>query len=132
MKYRLLALLLCVVPCPVCAEPLPLKVAVSLREHNTRSTFMFSPDGELLAHTMEEGDTLKAANRLYTSAGAPLAEGFSRMTATLTRVRDGKSLALGGPHDDSWAPVISPDGKRVAFFSDHGVRHSFLNINLKR
>ena len=42
------------------------------------------------------------------------------MEAHLTNTRTGEELRLGGAASSSWAPVWSPDGKRVAFYSDEG------------
>lgn len=101
-------------------EPLPLDVALSLRGHNARSSFAFSPDGQWIAHTVETTDAVRADSRLFSSTGIPLAEGRARMEAHLTNTRTGEELRLGGAASSSWAPVWSPDGKRVAFYSDEG------------
>ena len=102
------------------SEPLPLDVALSLRGHNHRSSFASSPDGQWIAHTVETTDTVRAASRFFTSTGTSLAEGRARMEAHLTNTRTGEELRLGGAVSSSWAPVWSPDGKRVAFYSDEG------------
>jgi dipeptidyl aminopeptidase/acylaminoacyl peptidase len=102
------------------SEPLPLDVALSLRGHNARSSFAFSPDGLWIAHTVETTDAVRADTRFFSSTGIPLAEGRARMEAHLTNIRTGEELRLGGAASSSWAPVWSPDGKRVAFYSDEG------------
>lgn len=102
------------------SEPLPLDVALSLNGHNDRSSFDSSPDGEWIAHTVETSDTVQAASRFFTSTGTSLAEGRTRMEAHLTNTRTGEELRLGGAASSSWAPVWSPDGRRVAFYSDEG------------
>ncbi len=40
------------------------------------------------------------------------------MQATLTNTKTGQVIRLGGPKSSSWAPVWSPNGERVAFYSD--------------
>lgn len=98
--------------------PLPLDVAVSVQGHNGRSPIDLSPDGEWLAHTVETDDTVARDSRFYSSTGFPFAEGDSRMEATLTHTRTGETIRLGGPESASWASAWSPDGQRVAFYSD--------------
>jgi dipeptidyl aminopeptidase/acylaminoacyl peptidase len=101
-------------------EPLPLEVAASLHTHNSRSSFDLSPDGQWVAHTVELDETIARDSHRYAATGFPLAEGDSRMQATLTNTRNGEVIRLGGAGSASWAAVWSPDGKRVAFYSDAG------------
>jgi len=108
------------IPSASSSEPLPLDVALSLHGHNARSSFTFSPDGQWIAHTVETADTVRAGSRFFSSTGTSLAEGRTRMEAHLTNTRTGEELRLGGAATSSWAPVWSPDGKKVAFYSDEG------------
>lgn len=102
-------------------EPLPLEVAVALRGHNGRSPVNLSPDGEWVAHTVETDETVpRGTSRAYSATGFPFAEGNSRMEATLSSTGSGETVRLGGPDATSWAGVWSPDGGRVAFYSDEG------------
>ena len=101
-------------------EPLPLEVAVDTRGHNGRSPIALSPDGQWVAHTVETVDTVPRATHQYSATGFPFAEGDSRMEATLTNTKTGENIVLGGPKSSSWAAVWSPDGTRVAFYSDEG------------
>ena len=101
-------------------EPLPLDVAVSLHGHNGRSPVNLSPHGTWVAHTVATDDTVPRDSRRYSATGFPFAEGDSRMQATITQVADGESITLGGADSSSWAAVWSPDGSRVAFYSDEG------------
>ncbi|HVS66105.1 MAG TPA: prolyl oligopeptidase family serine peptidase [Thermoanaerobaculia bacterium] len=126
---RLLALwmggLLALAPCALAqtpaSDPLPLDVALSLRGHNGRSPVNLSPDGEWVAHTVESADTVpRGASSAYSATGFPFAEGNARMEATLSRVDGDEVIRLGGPDSSSWAPVFSPDGERVGFYSDAG------------
>lgn len=103
-------------------EALPLEVALSVRGHNHRSPVNLSGDGVWLAHTIATDDTVSrdSGSRRFAVSGFPFAEGDSRMEATVTRVADRESIRLGGETSSSWAAVWSPDGRRVAFYSDEG------------
>ncbi|HEU4589184.1 MAG TPA: prolyl oligopeptidase family serine peptidase [Gemmatimonadales bacterium] len=103
-------------------EPLPLDVAQSLRSINRRSSFYLSPDGQWLAHTILTDETVPRDTLavMFTATGMPFGEGDARMEATLTHTRTGEVIRLGSTTSSSWAPVWSPDGKRVAFYSDEG------------
>jgi dipeptidyl aminopeptidase/acylaminoacyl peptidase len=101
-------------------EPLPIETAADSLGHNGRSPIALSPDGQWVAHTVETADTIPRASHQYSATGFPLAEGDSRMQATVTSVKTGESLPLGSPKSSSWAAVWSPDGSRVAFYSDEG------------
>jgi len=101
-------------------EPLPLDVAATLQSHNSRSSFDLSPDGQWVAHTVATDETLVQTTPFFSATGVPFAEGRSRMEATLTNTKTGQAIQLGGPKSSSWAPVWSPDGERVAFYSDEG------------
>ena len=101
-------------------EPLPVEVAASLHAHNGRSSFDLSPDGQWIAHTVELDETIKRDSLRYAATGFPFAEGDSRMQALLTNTKSGEVIRLGGAESASWAAVWSPDGSRVAFYSDEG------------
>jgi dipeptidyl aminopeptidase/acylaminoacyl peptidase len=103
------------------AEPLPLEVAVSLRGHNGRSPINLSPDGEWIAHTVMSDETVpRGTSRAFAETGFPFAEGDLRMEATISRTDGGEAIRLGAPDAASWGGVWSPDGRRVAFYSDEG------------
>jgi len=101
-------------------EPLPIDVDLSIRGHDSRSTFAFSPDGMWIAHSVNTEDVLPAESRWYSPTGTSLAEGRSRKEAHLTNARTGEEVRLGSATSSSWAPNWSPDGTRVAFYSDEG------------
>jgi dipeptidyl aminopeptidase/acylaminoacyl peptidase len=101
--------------------PLPLSLAAHLRTHDMRSPINFSPDGVWLAHTVELAETVPGtAARGYTPTGVPLGEGMQIREATLSNPRTGEQIVLGDRHSSSWGPVWSPDGRRVAYYSDSG------------
>ncbi len=100
-------------------EPLPIEAAIALRSHISRSIVDLSPDGEWVAHTyIDHESTMPLAMWAYSATGVSFAEGNGRMQACLTNVRTGEVIRLGGRSSSSWAPVWSPDGDSVAFYSD--------------
>jgi len=101
-------------------EPLPFEAAADTRGHNGRSPIALSPDGQWIAHTVETVDTVPRATHQYAATGFPFAEGDSRMEATITNTKTGESIRLGSPKASSWAGVWSPDGSKIAFYSDEG------------
>jgi len=104
------------------AGPLPIDVAMALRGHNGRSPIALSPDGQWVAHTLRSIDNVPrdTLSAIYSASGFSFAEGDGRMEATITHTRTGEMIRLGGDASASWAAVWSPDGKRVAFYSDEG------------
>jgi dipeptidyl aminopeptidase/acylaminoacyl peptidase len=117
------ALCLALAPSPAGAqqvrEPLPLKVAVVTHLHDLRSSFELSPDGQWAAHTWSTDDTVPESMS-FTSKGVPMAEGNDRAQVSLTNTSTGEDILLGDPASFNWGAVWSPDGKRVAFYSDQG------------
>lgn len=99
-------------------DPLPLDVVVSIKSHNGRSPIDLSPDGEWVAHTYGRDDRVPRQTRVFGATGFPLAEGDARWQAAVTHVRTGDMIRLGGDTGASWGAVWSPDGQRVAFYSD--------------
>ncbi|HLK66661.1 MAG TPA: hypothetical protein VKU19_24670 [Bryobacteraceae bacterium] len=99
--------------------PLPLDAAVRIQTVNGRSAFDLSPDGIWLAHSWMTEDSVQEG-RLFTNSGVSYGEGHHRKQAALTNTKTGRAIKLGNPGNFSWAPVWSPDGNRVAYFSDEG------------
>jgi len=125
-RAALLAALLLLPPADLPAqglrEPLPVDVALSLRGHNGRSPMALSPDGQWVAHTIRSTDNVPrdTLSAVYSASGFSFAEGDGRMEATVTHTGTGEMIRLGGAASASWGAVWSPDGRRVAFYSDEG------------
>ena len=100
-------------------EPLPLDIAVATNAPDTRSAFDLSPDGEWLAHTWAIDEAVPAG-RFYTATGVSFAEGNNRKQAGITSIKTGQVIKLGNSTNFNWAPVWSPDGSRLAYYSDEG------------
>ncbi len=99
-------------------DPLPLAVATSLQTHVSRSPISISPDGEWIGSTGQLDETLPHTTDFYSLTGVPLGDGDNRMQASLTNTRTGEVVIFGGDKGSSWSPVWSPDGKKVAYYSD--------------
>ena len=93
---------------------------MSLRGHNGRSPIDLSPDGRWVVHTIQTRDSVPRDSLQFSATGVPFAEGDSRMEATVTEVATGEAITLGEAGSSSWAATWSPDGDRVAFYSDAG------------
>lgn len=118
----LLAIVMASAMCAIAGEvaPLPLDVVTGIQTHNGRSPIDLSPDGEWIAHTYSGAETVSRDTGLYSASGFPLAEGNARMRAAITHTRTGEMVHLGDGDSSSWAAAWSPDGRRVAFYSDAG------------
>ncbi len=104
-------------------EPLPIEAVLAQRSYPNRSTVDLSPDGEWIAHTiMNDAEALPRATMLYSASGVSFADGDGRMDACLTHTKTDEVIRLAGgigeQRSSSWAPMWSPDGRRVAFYSD--------------
>ncbi|WP_295632760.1 prolyl oligopeptidase family serine peptidase [Novosphingobium sp.] len=101
-------------------EPLPVEIAASVKGHGSNSAITYSPDGQWIAYTVSTPDFLPKASLFFSASGVPFAEGLDRKEAHITNTHTGEEVRLGGSESSSWAPAWSPDGKRVAFYSDDG------------
>ena len=86
------------------------------RQHSSRIPIDVSTDGEWLGHTYHSYESLTGS--IFSDSGVPGTDSFKRVQADLTNVRTGEVIHLGKADSSSWAPVWSPDGRRVAYYSD--------------
>lgn len=101
------------------ADSLPLDVVLTQPSFPQYVPVSLSPDGLWVAYTLQSPYRLAHATigRGYTPTGA--SDQSLGCTVWLTNVETGKSLRIGGGDSISaWAPQWSPDGHRLAFYSD--------------
>lgn len=82
-----------------------------------------SPDGQWVAYTIEDMvsfEPMRDEYRHFTATGVPTAWSELRMEVWVRHTRTGEVKNSGGEQASSWAPVWSPDGQRLAFYSDRG------------
>lgn len=97
-------------------QPLPLSTVASSRTLAGRIPVELSPDGELIAFTVLVSDRVQGDQ--YTPSGVPLTEGRVRRQLELRQASSGEAVSLGEQGNNAWAPIWSPDGKKLAYFSD--------------
>jgi hypothetical protein len=106
------------------AQPAPLNVrdALGVLALANRMPIALSPDGELVAYTVEDNRKRESTNddryMYYTKTGA-----FTEAVGCdlwITNTKSGESRNLSAGNGASSSPVWSPDGKYLAFYSDRG------------
>jgi dipeptidyl aminopeptidase/acylaminoacyl peptidase len=107
---------------PASSSPLPIGGETSTVDH-TAARNALSPDGMWLAHTYTDGTPLDLQDARgamqFTSTGVPPLD-FRIPHARLTQTSTGETIELARANVASWGPSWSPDGTRLAFFSDEG------------
>lgn len=100
--------------------PLPIKEAIKTLSLPMFANMDLSPDGELVAYTLS--DSNRKAQKAYRSSqnleqkGIP--SGIEYCDIWITVIATGKATNLTQGQGASWAPVWSPNGKLLAFYSD--------------
>jgi dipeptidyl aminopeptidase/acylaminoacyl peptidase len=110
-------------------RPLAIKDAMKLLDLAERTSISLSPDGEWVAYTVENDSkrvsTIDLRYSYYTPTGA-----FTEAVGCdiwLTNTKTNETRNLTGGKGTSWAPVWSPDGKNLAFYSDRsGTAHLWV------
>jgi dipeptidyl aminopeptidase/acylaminoacyl peptidase len=101
--------------------PIPIEEALSAQSFPFRAPIDLSPDGGWVAYTLErqlERKSPIAGEKyiFYTNKGVPLESIGSAVW--VANVKSGESRRLTGEGANSWGPSWSPDGRRLAFYSD--------------
>lgn len=82
-----------------------------------------SPDGRWLAYTAEDPASrspIQEGNAQFTATGVPMSWGGGRGELWVVDTTSGETADLSAPGATTWGGVWSPDGQRLAFYSDRG------------
>jgi dipeptidyl aminopeptidase/acylaminoacyl peptidase len=107
----------------------PIEDAMKVLSLSNRTPIALSPDGVWVAYTVED-DSRRVSTKdprysMYTPSGA--FEEAIGCDVWLTNTKTGESRNLTGAKGTSWAPVWSPDGRYLAFYSDRsGMAHLWV------
>jgi len=105
------------------SSPVPIKDVLEQRGFPPLTRTQLSPDGEWVAYTLKRdaaaaGETAATSGKWHTSTGVPVP--LQGSDIELTNLTTGQTRNLTRAQGSSWAPVWSPDGTQLAFYSDRG------------
>jgi len=102
------------------SKPLGINEALSAKEFADREPLALSPDGKWLAYTLSNPKRRLIAKLSgsveFTPGGVPTEWAYGSIW--LTDMENKQARQLTSDQSSSWAPVWSPDGKQLAFYSD--------------
>ena len=97
-------------------RPLDLKTALSMKTFGDRTPLSLSSDGSLVAFTAIDPLRRSSGGGSLTNSG--VSSEYEGGDVWLADLRTGKNRNLTQGVGSSWDPVWSPDGKKLAFYSD--------------
>ncbi len=100
--------------------PLPIEEVAGTRSLTVVPVDL-SPDGRLLAYSVEDRKghpPIQEGGHDFTPTGVPMTWGGGRTELWVTDTATGESFDLNAAGAMSWGGVWSPDGKKLAFYSD--------------
>lgn len=100
-------------------EPLSVSEVLGIAEFADRNQLDLSPDGALVAFALQDPRRVAEGGRtraFFDDRGVP--RGHRGTDVYVADVRTGETRRLSEGHGASWAPVWSPDGRYLAFYSD--------------
>jgi dipeptidyl aminopeptidase/acylaminoacyl peptidase len=98
------------------SAPLPVRDAMEIRAFVSRMPVVISPDGQRVAYTVRTSYRFPTFTDFFAERGIP-GEAFESQVR-VTHTRTGETHELTPSNVNSWGPTWSPDGTRLAFYSD--------------